>query len=65
MPILRISRPIAAAQCADIETVLAGAPLPPLEAKDMLKLTYDGDDPVRLAAFQRLQNLPGVIVEYQ
>jgi hypothetical protein len=38
--------------------------MPALDAKDLLKLVYTGDDPQRKAAFRRLQELPGVIVEY-
>jgi hypothetical protein len=65
MPLLHISRSIAAAHQKDIELVLADGPMPPLEPKDLFKLTYTGSDPERLAAFRRLQELPGVIVEYQ
>jgi len=65
MPVLHISRSIANAHCDDIVTVLGrDIPMPALDAKDLLKLVYTGDDPQRKAAFRRLQELPGVIVEY-
>jgi hypothetical protein len=65
MPVLHISRGIADAHCDDISTVLGqDIPMPALDAKDLLQLTYTGDDPERRAAFRRLQELPGVIAEY-
>jgi hypothetical protein len=65
MPLLHISRGIADAHCDDIVAVLGqDVQMPALDANDLLKLIYTGDDLDRQAAFRRLQDLPGVIVEY-
>jgi len=64
MPILCLSKAIAEVNGPDIATVLGDQTTPPMDTKDMLRLTYCGDDPKRKAAFDRLHRLTGVIAEY-